>query len=147
MEYELAFNYKHSMGNLINSTVSDLKSESICLQNVNYITFNEVSNIISTLKVSKSPGLDNVPNLFLKKLSAKALKLLVIIFNNCIRLNYFPNIFKNAKVIPIFKPNKPNNNPSSYTPISLLSNLGQIFERIIIARLNEFVTTNSVDAK
>ena len=100
-----------------------------------------MSNIISTLKVSKSPGLDNVPNLLKKKLPAKALKLYLY---NCIRLNYFPNILKNAKVIARCKPNKQKNNPNSY---SLLSNLGKFFERIIFARRNEFVTTNSGIAK
>lgn len=72
---KLTINYKKSIDNLMNSRVSDFKSESICLQSVNYTTFNEISNIISTLKVSESPGLDNVPNLLLKKLPAKALKL------------------------------------------------------------------------
>ena len=143
----VCINYKHSMDNLINSAVREFKAEGICLQNVNYTAFNKMSNIISTLKVSKSPGFNNVPNLLRKKLPTKALKLLAIIFNNCIRLNYFPNIFKNAKVIPICKPNKPKKNPNSYRPISLLSNLGKMFERIIFANLNEFVTTNSVVAK
>lgn len=90
----------------------------------------------------KSPGLDNVPNLPLNKLPVKVLKLLVILSNNCIKLNNFPNFFKNAEVKAICKPNKPKNNPNSCTPISLLSNLGKNFEKIIIAGLNEFATTD-----
>ena len=44
-----------------------------------------------------------------------------------------------AKVIPILKPNKPSSDPNSYRPISLLSTLAKLFERILAVRLTSFV--------
>ena len=61
------------------------------------------------------------------------------LFNHLLRLGYFPTNGKRAKVIPIPKPNKPGTDPNSYRPISLLSTLGKLFERILAARLTSFV--------
>ena len=45
-----------------------------------------------------------------------------------------------ATVIPIPKPNKPPSDPSSYRPISLLSTVSKLFERIIATRLASYVS-------
>jgi hypothetical protein len=57
-------------------------------------------------------------------------------------LGYFPTIWKVAKVIPIDKPNKPPSDVNSYRPISLLSSLSKLLERIIASRLTKFVNQN-----
>jgi hypothetical protein len=75
----------------------------------------------------------------LRHLSRKALTYLTQLFNHLLRLGHFPAIWKRAKVIPVPKPNKPGTDPNSYRPISLLSTLGKLFERILAARLTSFV--------
>jgi hypothetical protein len=57
---------------------------------------------------------------------------------------YFPNTWKHASVIPIPKPGKDHSNPLNYRPISLLSSVSKIFEKIILKRLQDFVSTNNV---
>jgi hypothetical protein len=52
---------------------------------------------------------------------------------------FFPNTWKRAKVIPIPKPNKPTTDPNSYRPISLLSTVGKLFERLRASRFTSFV--------
>jgi hypothetical protein len=47
-------------------------------------------------------------------------------------------------VIPILKPGKERSNPSSYRPISLLSTLSKIFERTVLKRLNDFISSNNI---
>jgi Reverse transcriptase (RNA-dependent DNA polymerase) len=42
------------------------------------------------------------------------------------------------------KPGKDLTNPSSYRPISLLYTISKIFERIILKRLNDFVSANNI---
>jgi hypothetical protein len=69
------------------------------------------------------------------------------IFNNCIRLGYFPKSFKHAKVVAISKPNKDATSPENYRPISLLSVFGKLFERIILARLNDFTIEKNIIPK
>ena len=75
----------------------------------------------------------------LRNLSLKALTHLTHLFNYLLRLGHFPTIWKRAKVISIPKPNNPSTDPNSYRPISLLSKLAKLFERIIAVRLTSFL--------
>ena len=53
-------------------------------------------------------------------------------------LRYFPSAWKRANVILILKSGKKNDgNPQSYRPISLLSNVGKVFERLIMYKLDD----------
>jgi len=54
-------------------------------------------------------------------------------------MGYFPHPWKRATVIPIPKPNKPPTDPNSYRPISLLSIVGKLLERIIASQLTAYV--------
>ena len=54
----------------------------------------------------------------------------------------FPSILKTCKVIPIYK--KDSLNCSNYQPISLLSNIDKILERIMYNCLYKFLETNNL---
>jgi hypothetical protein len=55
----------------------------------------------------------------------------------CLKISYFSKEWKKANVIVINKKGKKNDgNARSYRPISLLSNLGKTFEKLIMGRLN-----------
>jgi hypothetical protein len=47
-------------------------------------------------------------------------------------------------VIPIPKPGRDHSDPSNYRRISLLSSISKIFERIILRRLNAFISGHNV---
>jgi hypothetical protein len=66
------------------------------------------------------------------------------VFNPCIKLCYFPKIWKLASVIPIPKSGKHHFNPSNYRPFSLLSSISKVFEKIILKRLNGFISTANI---
>lgn len=59
-------------------------------------------------------------------------------------LNSWPKSFKTAKVIPIPKPGRDGTQSSSYRPISLLNNLGKLFEKVINARLMTFAEEQNI---
>lgn len=48
-----------------------------------------------------------------------------------INYSYFPNKWKEAKVITLPKKDKDKALPVSYRPISLLSNIGKVYEMVI----------------
>jgi hypothetical protein len=102
----------------------------------------EIKNYIKSLKSTKSPGIDGVNNRLLKQLPRKGIVYLTHIVNACLNIAYFPKTWKKASVIPILKPGKDPSNPSSYRPISLLSSIGKILERVILRRFRQHVSEN-----
>ncbi|GBP19986.1 Probable RNA-directed DNA polymerase from transposon BS [Eumeta japonica] len=97
----------------------------------------EVQTLVKSLNTRKAPGLDGTSNKAIKCFSIPLLSLLVAIFNACIKNCYFPPAWKEAEVIGIHKPGKPRDLPASYRPISLLSGLGKLFEKILKTRLSD----------
>lgn len=98
----------------------------------------EISKIIKSLKPLKAPGVDLIKNIHLKNLPHKAIILLTKIFNGCLISGYFPVAWKVALVIPIKKSGKDHSNPVNYRPISMLSAISKVLEKIILNRLSKF---------
>jgi retron-type reverse transcriptase len=104
----------------------------------------EVRGIIGTLKVKKAPGPDKIPNTALKLLPDKAIVALTAIINASLRFCHFPSRWKSANVIFIPKPGKDLLFPQNYRPISLLSNVGKVLEKVILTRLVRATNENHV---
>ena len=108
-------------------------------------TLTEVQDTIKVTKNKKAPGQDNITNTILKHVTAKYLffifNIVTIIFKNGI----FPTNWKNAIVLPIPKAGKDPHNPKSYRPISLLSSISKIVEKLIATRLrSELIARNVI---
>ena len=115
-----------------------LKRSSACYHsNPNY-----VEKLIKSTKPNKAPGEDRISNLLLKRLPKISHKILSTIFNSCLDLSYFPSKWKKAKITAILKPGKRSDEPSSYRPISLLSSVGKLFEKLILECLNDHEENN-----
>lgn len=100
--------------------------------------------VIRALKNAKAPGFDQIKNVALKNLSRRAIQMFVGMINGMFRLNYFPEKWKIAKVLAFPKPNKPPELPSSYRPISLLSSLSKIVERICAIHFKRLLNEKNV---
>jgi hypothetical protein len=86
----------------------------------------EVQDVIRGLKVSKAPGPNGIPTRALKHLPQRAVSLLAAIFNAAFLAQYFPSVWKHARIVSILKPGKDPALPSSYRPISLLDTIGKL---------------------
>lgn len=104
----------------------------------------EVSEIIHAIPKHKAPGPDNIPNIALRNLLPKQISEITNIINSIFRLKIFPSQWKLAHIIVIPKPNKNHTLPQNYRPISLLSSLGKISEKIILKRLTDELTALNV---
>jgi hypothetical protein len=107
-------------------------------------TINEISSNIKRLKNNKAPGTDNITNRLLKKLPQNGIMVLRLIIIACLKFAYFPDSWKNAKIVAIGKPGKDPSSANSYRPISLLSSLSKILERVILERINDYISEKKI---
>ena len=97
----------------------------------NQIKHSDVLKLIKTLKKEKACGIDGIPNECLRHLPRRTLVHLTPLFNHCIRLSYFPEPRRVAKIITLPKPGKDPKFPQNLRPISLLPTTGKLFENVI----------------
>ena len=65
------------------------------------------------------------------------------IFNMSVQKGVFPSKLKEAKVIPVYKCDD-ETEPGNYRPISLISVVNRIFEKLMYRRLKSFLDKNDV---
>lgn len=98
----------------------------------------EILSIINKFK-NKKGGIDGINTKILKTLSDFLAEPLAHIINNCFVTGIWPDELKMAEVIPIHK-SKEKYKPCNYRPISLISNLAKIMEKILHKRLLNFIS-------
>ena len=103
----------------------------------------EIENIIQTLNPRKATGPNSIPTDILHLLKTEISYPLSIIFNILLRTGTHPELLKTAKVIPIFKKGS-QLSTNNYRPISLLSNLNKILEKIMFNRVYNFLEKNNI---
>ena len=99
---------------------------------------NEIRSIISSLDVTKSSGPNSIPVRILHLLKDFICNPLNKIFKLSLLTGQHPDILKISKTIPIFKKGS-RLLVSNYRPISLLSNLNKILEKIVHDRVYTFL--------
>ena len=98
----------------------------------------EIYKIITSFNSNKSCGPNSSPTKVLHLLQDQISNHLAAIWNLSFFTRVFPAILKTAKVIPIHKKNS-KLEVFNYRPISLLSNIDKIFEKLMHSRLTEFL--------
>ena len=98
----------------------------------------EIKRIVTELKSKNSCGMDGIPSKVLKSTPENILLALAHTFNLSLSSGKFIDAFKVAKVIPVFKKGS-TYGVNNYRPISLLSVLSKILEKIVYKRLVSFL--------
>ena len=103
----------------------------------------DVLNILLQLNVKKAPGPDGIPNSLLK-VSAPAISVsLAALFNNSLSSGQLPSAWKSGIVKPIHKRGS-RNLPDHYRPITLLSNVSKVLEKIVNRHLYDHLISNKL---
>lgn len=109
-----------------------------------FITSNTLKDMTKVRNPKKTPGIDNISNYSLQRLSSLFFVKLALLFNHAYNVGYFPKVWRHAIVCPIPKPGKPDHLPTSYRPISLLTSISKLYERFIAGMLDGFVYENDI---
>ena len=102
----------------------------------------EINTITDNLK-NCATGWDNLPSTVLKANKNIFSPLLVHIINLSLSQGTFPSELKIGNIIPILK-SGPENLVTNYRPISLLTTISKIFERVFCNRLVNFLQKNKL---
>ena len=106
-----------------------------------------VNTLIKSMK-SKSCGLDPLPTNLLKLVLSETVPLLTKIVNYSPSSGEFPCSGKCAVVTPLLKkPGLDANNLKNYRPVSNISLVGEVIEKIVFDRINDYLTANSLCCK
>ncbi len=95
------------------------------------------------MKVKNSSGHDNISSRLLKQMAPIIHSALCLIINQSINTGIFPNSLKLAIVKPLFKKDS-EHSFGNYRPISLLTTISKVFERVIFDQLYEYMTINNL---
>ena len=136
--------------NLANSIPSyaNSSSDDLCNRISNSIFLDdtdpeEISKIISSLNIKKAVGPDGISSKILHILKSVISPVLSNIINKSMQLGIFPDKLKIAKIIPLHKGGKIDE-INNYRPISILSSLSKIFEKVINKRFIDFLKKYNV---
>ena len=78
----------------------------------------------------------------MKEIIAQIVEPLSMIFNQSLQTGEFPNDMKLAEVVPLYK-SKEHYFESNYRPISLLTTISKILEKVVYKRVYKFLTESS----
>ena len=99
------------------------------------ITPKMVKKVITNLDLSKASGPDCIPVVVLKNCEPELSYILVKLFNNCLKESCFPDCWKVSLVVPVFKNVGERSTAKNYRPVSLLSVVSKVFEKLVSNRI------------
>ena len=124
--------YKNYLGNPIQETL-----------NLTETNPDETQKLIERINPKKSTGSDDLPGKFLIISAPIVAGPISKLFNLAISTGEYPNVLKIAKVLPIYKKGK-NAYMNNYRPISILTQINKIFERLLCNQMKTFFNNHDI---
>ena len=90
-----------------------------------------VRKVVINLGLSKASGPDCIPVVVLKNCELELSYILAELFNKCLKESCFPDCWKVLSVVPVFKNVGEKSTAKNYRPVSLLSVVSKVFEKLV----------------
>ena len=103
----------------------------------------EIYNMLRKLDIKRATGPDKISNKLLRLSAFGIADSVTKLINNSLSLGQFPTAWKKAHVVPIHKKDSVHE-AQNYRPISLLSCLSKICERVVSGRLRHHIECNNI---
>lgn len=111
---------------------SDLNSNIQDVLNPPQFSPEDVNKKLKKIDTAKGVGPDNVHPLYLVRCADELTLPLCMLFNRSMQTGMFPDTWKMARVVPIYKNGK-KDHISNYRPIAIISAIAKIFESMVHA--------------
>jgi hypothetical protein len=106
------------------------------------LTLEEVERRVFAAKSWKAPGDDGLPAMVWKQVWPVVKERVLLLFQTSLDDGELPSQWRNAKIVPLKKPNKADYTVAkAWRPISLLSTLGKALESVVAERISYAVET------
>ena len=99
------------------------------------VTPKMIRKVVINLDLSKASGPDCIPEVVLKNCDPELSYILAELFTKCLKKCYFPDCWKVSSVVPVFKNVGERSTAKNYCPISLLSVVSKVFEKLVNNRI------------
>ena len=99
------------------------------------ITPEMVRKVVMNLDLSKKSGPDCIPVVVLENCEPELSYILAELFNKCLKESCFPDCWKVSSVVPVFKNVGERSTAKNYRPVSLLSVVSKVFEKLVNNRI------------
>ena len=99
------------------------------------VTPKMVRKVVMNLDLSKASGPDCIPVVVLQNCEPELSYIFAELFNKCLKESCFPNCWKVSLVVPVFKNVGERSLAKNYCPLSLLSVVSKIFEKLVNNRI------------
>ena len=99
------------------------------------VTSKMVKKVIMNLDLSKASGPDCIPVVVLKNCEPELSYILAEFFNKCLKESCFPDYWKVSSLVPVFKNAGERSAAKNYHPVSLLSVVCKVFEKLVYNKI------------
>ena len=99
------------------------------------VTPKMVKKVITNLDLSKTSGSDCIPVVVIKNCELELSYILAELLNKCLKESFFPDCWKVSSVVPVFKNVGERSTAKNYHPVSLLSVVNKVFEKLVNNRI------------
>ena len=100
-----------------------------------FVTLKMIKKVIMNFDLSKASGPDCFPVVVLKNCEPELPYILAELFNKCLKESCFPDCWKVSSVVPVFKNVGERSTAKNYRPVSLLSVVSKVFEKLVNNRI------------
>ena len=108
-----------------------------CLEDLEF-SEEDIAEAIKTIPLHSAPGPDGIPAKVLRECVEELKKPLYLLWRTSLDHGYVPSKLKQSNVIPIFKKGD-RSSPENYRPISLISHISKVFEKIVVKILTSYL--------
>ena len=117
-----------------------LAYDTVVASHTDWISIKKMEQVFSDFKSKKSPGTDKLKPIVFKYITRDMLVILEIIYKSMISLNFTPAKWREARVVFIPKPGKPDyTNPKAFRPISLTNYMLKGLEKLVRWKVDDML--------